>query len=368
MKKIKKLGVAAVVLAMCALLGITVWAAEGIDATAYSYTVVVEAGKSEMCVSDQAREVTVTVMADKAYAINSLDATVTVSGCTVKSVKMPVAAETDWTDYNATTGHFGWVGLDSLNKTTQDLLTIVIEIPAGAEAGDYTVTVTDVMLTQLTGEENDHAMTTLTGKTISSYVTVKVKAHKFEAQSYNWSLDGSSCTAVGKCACGADATATATIESKVTKNPTCKDDGMGVTTYTATFTEAWAEKQTQTLTNIPKLEHSYTGGIRNDGNSKDGTHSFMCVNGCQQYGGAVAHSWDEGKETTAPGCTTTGVMTYTCKQKDCGATYTEEIPAHGHTFGETVAANDATCTAPGNEAYKQCDACGRRSTCTEAAG
>ncbi|MBQ9914488.1 MAG: hypothetical protein IJO73_09710, partial [Clostridia bacterium] len=108
---------------------------------------------------------------------------------------------------------------------------------------------------------------------------------------------------------------------------------------------------------LPMLAHSYTGAIKSDGNGKDATHSFKCINGCDGYGGAVKHTWNDGEVTTSSTCITGGVKTYTCTADGCGATYTEDIDADGHTFGETVKANDATCLDDGNKAYKQCTVC-----------
>ena len=45
--------------------------------------------------------------------------------------------------------------------------------------------------------------------------------------------------------------------------------------------------------------------------------------------GAV-HEWDGGVVTTPATCTSDGVRTYTCTRPGCGATYTESIPAKGH--------------------------------------
>lgn len=42
------------------------------------------------------------------------------------------------------------------------------------------------------------------------------------------------------------------------------------------------------------------------------------------------HDYDSGEVTTAPGCTTEGVMTYTCSV--CDRSYTEAIPAAGHQY------------------------------------
>ena len=110
---------------------------------------------------------------------------------------------------------------------------------------------------------------------------------------------------------------------------------------------------------IGKLEHVYTGAIKSDGDGKEATHSFKCVNGCDLYGGAVKHTWNAGEETTAPDCLGSGVKTYTCTAEKCGATYTETVNAKGHSFGTTTAAKAATCTEAGNYAYKQCETCGK---------
>ena len=44
----------------------------------------------------------------------------------------------------------------------------------------------------------------------------------------------------------------------------------------------------------------------------------------------TGHNYDAGVQTTAPGCTTEGVKTFTCTI--CGDTYTEEISATGHSY------------------------------------
>lgn len=64
---------------------------------------------------------------------------------------------------------------------------------------------------------------------------------------------------------------------------------------------------------------------------------------------AIGHDWDEGTVTTATTCTTDGVRTYTCKH-DASHTYTEAIPATGHTPAETVRENEvaATCSTAGS--------------------
>jgi len=64
---------------------------------------------------------------------------------------------------------------------------------------------------------------------------------------------------------------------------------------------------------------------------------------------ALGHDYDEGVITTAPSCDTEGVKTFTC-QNDANHTYTETVPALGHTEGEAVKEKvvEATCKAEGS--------------------
>ena len=65
------------------------------------------------------------------------------------------------------------------------------------------------------------------------------------------------------------------------------------------------------------------------------------------------HTWDEGKVTTAPTCTTTGIKIYTCTS--CGATRTESIDKIEHDYDYET--NQATCTEDGYTKYT-CKYCG----------
>ncbi len=66
---------------------------------------------------------------------------------------------------------------------------------------------------------------------------------------------------------------------------------------------------------------------------------------------ATGHTYTS-KATTKATCLTPGVMTYTCK---CGDTYTEAIPATGHSLKQIV--KDSTCTSIGQK-YIVCENCG----------
>ena len=177
-----------------------------------------------------------------------------------------------------------------------------------------------------------------------------VHEHNYEYIDYVWAEDGSSCTATKNCDCGEDTiTATAVITSETT-SATCEADEY--TVYTATFDRQYGLViQQKTITNAgTKLLHSYTGEIKSDGNGQSATHSFKCVNGCEQYGGATAHSWNGGVQTVAPTCEGKGQTTYTCTVLGCGATYTSEIDALEHNYTSEVT-TAATCTTEGLRTY-----------------
>ena len=62
---------------------------------------------------------------------------------------------------------------------------------------------------------------------------------------------------------------------------------------------------------------------------------------------AKGHTWDEGKITTEPTCTETGVKTYTCSV--CEETRTEEIKALGHDWSDWTVLKEATDNEAGIE-------------------
>lgn len=70
---------------------------------------------------------------------------------------------------------------------------------------------------------------------------------------------------------------------------------------------------------------------------------------------ALGHNWNEGEITTAPGCTTAGVKTFTCA--NCGETSTEEIAAIDHSWDNGVITTEPTCTDMGVRTYT-CANCG----------
>ena len=112
-------------------------------------------------------------------------------------------------------------------------------------------------------------------------------------------------------------------------------------------------------------------GIRSD----VGGHSFReatCTDQavCEECGVSVgtvdenAHAWDAGAVTAAPTCSAVGVKTYTCTHNSAH-TYTEDVPALGHTYDNACDADCNTCgegrTPAAHESENadgKCDVCG----------
>lgn len=68
----------------------------------------------------------------------------------------------------------------------------------------------------------------------------------------------------------------------------------------------------------------------------------------------TAHTYGEGKVTTAATCTSDGVMTFTCTVAKCGATRTEVIEKSGHSLSTTL--TDAKCGEKGS-VVTECKVC-----------
>ena len=157
--------------------------------------------------------------------------------------------------------------------------------------------------------------------------------HDWNAPAYTWNADNTVCTATRTCKrdAGHKETATATVTSAQTKAPTCT--AKGETTYTAAFTEAWANTQTKTVDNIAALGHDWSTAWTGDSTG----HWHKCTR-CDATTTKAAH--DYGSDNV---CDT------------CG--YAKTVP---HTHNLTlVAAKAATCTEGGKKAYYKCEGCGK---------
>lgn len=285
MNKIKKLGIVLVALAMCMMLGVTGWAANSV-----SYSV--EPKQATVCVSEGMQMVTVTLKASEDIQITSMYLEVIMptnwSINTIRNDTLGITEDNYHTkkDPVAEKHCVVWIEPESGNKTIkagETLLAIDYDVPANAK-GIFTLGVENLELATMKDGYNLEVLTQETTVT----TTVTIKDHEYTATGYTWNADNTECTAAGKCACGKTTTKSASVTSNVTKKPTCVDKGE--TTYTATFNVDWAKTQTKVVEDVAKLEHSYTGEIKNDGD----THSFKCVNGCEQYGATADHNFESG--------------------------------------------------------------------------
>ena len=166
---------------------------------------------------------------------------------------------------------------------------------------------------------------------------------------YNFAADGKTCTATRTCANDENhnVTVNATITSAVKTPATCTEKGW--TTYTATFTEAWAETQTKDVIDIPAKDHNWavTYNFAEDGKSCTATR--ICAN--DENHNVTANATITSAVKTPATCTVDGWTTYTATFKEEWAeTKTldvQDIPAINHDWSVTYnfAADGSTCTA-----------------------
>ena len=91
-------------------------------------------------------------------------------------------------------------------------------------------------------------------------------------------------------------------------------------------------------------EHKWTSWYLENTTNETRRHMRRCTTyACYRYQYSTEHIYDDGEVTTEPTCLTPGVKTYTCIADECTHSYTEEIPATGHDWGEWAPnENDAT--------------------------
>jgi hypothetical protein len=116
---------------------------------------------------------------------------------------------------------------------------------------------------------------------------------------------------------------------------------------------------TNTFTDGNPLGHDFTGAVRDNGN---GTHEYMCQNGCGTYGGMESCSdYYSDWGNNAADCTNGGTETRTCSK--CSHVDSRPTAALGHDFSvadptdENALFEAATCTDPAKYFYK-CSRCG----------
>ncbi|MCM1237342.1 MAG: hypothetical protein NC489_45330, partial [Ruminococcus flavefaciens] len=123
----------------------------------------------------------------------------------------------------------------------------------------------------------------------------------------------------------------------ITKKPTCTEEGEK--TYTCDCGDSYMEK-------IPATGHSFVEGECEHCGEKDPDYH--------------KHSYTEAI-TKQPTCTEKGIKTFTCK---CGDTYTEEIPAKGHDYGDDDKCTDCGELKPDHE-HSYTETIIKAATCTE---
>ena len=91
-----------------------------------------------------------------------------------------------------------------------------------------------------------HTTCSVCGATGTATIEIDENAHEWNAPTYSWSEDKTTCTATRTCKHNEShkETATATVTSTVTTAAKCET--AGTRTYTATFAKDWAKEQTET--------------------------------------------------------------------------------------------------------------------------
>ncbi len=148
-------------------------------------------------------------------------------------------------------------------------------------------------------------------------------------------------------------------EGKVTKEPSCKEEGEK--TYTCTVCGA---TKTEVL---PKTDNHVwdEGKVTKEPSCKEeGEKTYTCTV-CGATKTEVLpktdnHVWDEGKVTKEPSCKEEGEKTYTCTV--CGATKTEVLPkTDNHVWDEGKVTKEPSCKEEGEKTYT-CTVCGATKT------
>ncbi|MCD8006022.1 MAG: hypothetical protein LUF29_03465 [Oscillospiraceae bacterium] len=132
--------------------------------------------------------------------------------------------------------------------------------------------------------------------------------------------------------------------------------------YSATIVKdnAWASYGYVKIA-VSNHTHSYTSSVTTEATcTTDGVRTYTCSCGDSytETIPATGHSYEA--VVTAPTCTEKGYTTYTCSV--CGDTYTaDETAALGHSYDEGTVTQPATCTEAGVKTYT-CTVCGETYT------
>ena len=198
-------------------------------------------------------------------------------------------------------------------------------------------------------------------------VEIAALEHSWGEPTYVWSVDGKTCTATRICANGDHPeTETATVENgQITGTETTPANCtvMGVTTYTATFTNPAFVQQTKDVRDIPTNDDHdwqwhvdlaptcYSTGLKHEECARCGA----VRNEGTEIPKDPEHTWDGGVTVKQPTCLEDGKTLFTCIY--CGTTKTEIIPALGHDE-QTLMAVEPTCEFRGITGGTTCRRCG----------
>ena len=134
-----------------------------------------------------------------------------------------------------------------------------------------------------------------------------------------------------------------TYEDHDAKDPTCLDIGWKA------YKEC-SECHHSTRAEIAALGHDFT----TDAWQCDDDNHWKKCSRCDEIDQKTEHTWNSGEITLQPTCLATGRKTYTCTV--CLKTKTETVDAKGHDL-VSHAAQAATCTEIGWDAYVTCSRC-----------
>ena len=186
---------------------------------------------------------------------------------------------------------------------------------------------------------------------LESFRDLLATGHTYGTPVYEWSDDGSSCTATRTCENDSSHVETeeAVIKSSVETSATCENKG--TTRYTATFENEAFDTQTKDIADIPATGHDWgtpTYTWSSDGKSctakrvctKDSSHVETCS-------GTMSS-----KVKTAATCTTKGTTIYTANFSNTAFTTqtkdVQDINATGHSWCSPIytwSSDGKTCTA-----------------------
>ena len=141
--------------------------------------------------------------------------------------------------------------------------------------------------------------------------------------------------------------------------PGCYTDGY--TTHTCFCGHSFTVSHQGTAAHTPETVPAVAPTCTQSGLTA-GSRCSVCgtILTAQQTVPSLGHSYDSGVVTTAPGCETAGVKTFTCG--GCGDSYTTTLAATGHTSGSAVRENvvTETCTTSGSyDTVVYCTSCNK---------